>query len=823
MYSATFIDLSQFVSDPIRTGVQRVLIKAVEHFPRARIMPFRVIDQNTVAILDPLIFEICIRYFTGQESSQRARVAAVHQASNNISAEENLIRLIAQHPLAVMPAERFFHRASRIINLETFGDSNRSKFYAGCDLVYRKNVFHFMHDFLLFEEPQVFPQLNWRHAADYVLLFEAYAAAGGYFVSTPAMREKVKRYFSAPDSAVQLVHFGGDISSGHAVAAQSASGGRKRVVVLGTLEPRKYPLIVTQALDELSAAPDVECVVVGKWGWLNADERGQIEAIFAKGKVRHHIQIGDNALAELLAGTDVAIYVSSTEGFGLPVIEFAARGIPIVTNAAVPSAELVAGGNATILDAVTAPALVEAVRGRLDAGGDRTPYYNWTWQNFADEIFGSEAGARPQEDEIFWGRVSLQPPAETLEHPFNIHAAWRATAILIRRFRVKRLNWEELKVEVARHIFSPVGQDLDLYRPPIESLSQEHKGDLVEHISEVVSDNLYAIYWADIHDVRPLVAEFVRCLSVHGNLEGLIRGFQSFLGRPIDGPAAAESARITEKVWRFNRLLELIHSDEARANLGEQRATALCAVMDDTKPLMQRLLADPFNLVDLFSALGIAPPSVEDVCLTDEWLSASVERLELMLYFAHRQPPRGDRLDFFLDVVSEIMLEKGLQVDRRPKVQPAQQRIGTIFDKTEVLPRSPSRRLDVLSTRFSEGWYPPEYVGSNAFRWMGMSGIIINPETDRLLNSVTLDVQSVYGAAEPIIDCFIDGKPVNFTTEKQQNGKGWLITMKPEEASMVRKVQVDAVVSGCPARDEGTTDERDLSLCVLEAVFTYRD
>ena len=61
MYQLAFLDISQFVQEPLRTGVQRVLVKIIENMPRGCIMPFRVVDEKHVAILDPAIFDICVR------------------------------------------------------------------------------------------------------------------------------------------------------------------------------------------------------------------------------------------------------------------------------------------------------------------------------------------------------------------------------------------------------------------------------------------------------------------------------------------------------------------------------------------------------------------------------------------------------------------------------------------------------------------------------------------------------------------------------------------------------------------------------------------
>ena len=86
------------------------------------------------------------------------------------------------------------------------------------------------------------------------------------------MARKVSQYFNRPLADVQVVHFGGDLSPVAQSSTSYAANGKRRVVVVGTIEPRKYPLLVAQALDSLAATrSDMECLWIGNWGWVDSE------------------------------------------------------------------------------------------------------------------------------------------------------------------------------------------------------------------------------------------------------------------------------------------------------------------------------------------------------------------------------------------------------------------------------------------------------------------------------------------------------------------------------------------------------------------------
>jgi glycosyltransferase involved in cell wall biosynthesis len=831
LYNLIFIDVSQFVAEPIRTGIQRVLVKIIENLPRRRLIPFRVLDPGHVAILDPTIFELFSRFFSKSTPSQRDLAAREAGLETSFSDEEHLIHLIGHAPLAVLMASRFWSRAARIINLESFSNRDRSRFYINCPANHRHKVAHFIYDFLLFEQPQVFPQLNWRYASDHLLLIEAYCSAGGFYVADETLQAKVAHYFRRPKSDILIVHFGGDISHVVNFPEPKPSTKRRRVLVVGTIEPRKFPLEVASALDELAVRyPDLDCVIAGKMGWASPETRAAIEAIFAGRRVRHLEHLADIELSMLIEGTDVAVYVSKFEGFGLPVIEYAARGIPLVTNRAIPAANAINDCRAEVIETVTVSTIVEAVERQLAASYERMPYYHWTWSNCAAEI----AAWRAPDG---WGD----------EPVFDPMTSWQAAICLVRELRGDPPEWEELKRRVRGRLFAKSGTaGLLCNEVTATDLDKEEQ---VEQISEIVSDNISLIYWADKVTTQPMLCEVVRCIFAQTPLEGVGRAFKTFLGRPIDPRAASEAVGMREHSQRLRRVTDLIHSDEATMFLPEATRVALRELVDGAFGFLERICQNTLDLPGLFEQFGIAAPSMDDIVGNEQRREEVIPPIRTALFFSHRRKLRGDGIDQWLEAIARTLVEqkfssrhdqgKTLQTIRENAdfvlskgssqiVEQMEEADSSTFSASNaaqtngnIATITVSRQLPMESTLLTQGWYDTE-TDNGTFRWMGKQAVIINPEPLRRLAYVRVFIKMVYGADEPLLTASIDGIKADISVQCLADNHGWQIDIFVEQSGQRQEtVTIDAIITDSPARAENSYDDRELSFAISKIAFVY--
>lgn len=101
----------------------------------------------------------------------------------------------------------------------------------------------------------------------------------------------------------------------------------------GTIEPRKNLLNLIDAYARLPYATRraTPLVLAGHRGWQNEAIMTRIEAAQGEGWLHYLGFVPDDHLPELFAGARIFAFPSLYEGFGLPVLEAMASGVPVVT------------------------------------------------------------------------------------------------------------------------------------------------------------------------------------------------------------------------------------------------------------------------------------------------------------------------------------------------------------------------------------------------------------------------------------------------------------------------------------------------------------
>jgi glycosyltransferase involved in cell wall biosynthesis len=143
------------------------------------------------------------------------------------------------------------------------------------------------------------------------------------------------------------------------------------VLAVGTLEPRKN----LHRLADAARRTDVELRVVGARGWGGIEVGGN--------GVRWLGEVSDAELARLYRGARCVAYPSLYEGFGIPVLEAMACGVPVVTTRGTAMEE-VADGAAVLVDshdpAEIAAGLERAAAEReqlVERGLERARAFRW--------------------------------------------------------------------------------------------------------------------------------------------------------------------------------------------------------------------------------------------------------------------------------------------------------------------------------------------------------------------------------------------------------------------------------------------------------------
>jgi glycosyltransferase involved in cell wall biosynthesis len=136
------------------------------------------------------------------------------------------------------------------------------------------------------------------------------------------------------------------------------------VLSVGTIEPRKNLSTLLRAFAMLPTATatdhDTKLVIVGKKGWLYQQTLDLVDALDLTGRVHFTGFVTDDDLPVVYSMSDLFVYPSLYEGFGLPVLEAMACGAPVITSN-VSSLPEVAGEDAILVDPLDVDGLKAAL------------------------------------------------------------------------------------------------------------------------------------------------------------------------------------------------------------------------------------------------------------------------------------------------------------------------------------------------------------------------------------------------------------------------------------------------------------------------------
>jgi glycosyltransferase involved in cell wall biosynthesis len=216
-----------------------------------------------------------------------------------------------------------------------------------------------------------------------------------------ATQQDLGRFYQLPPAKIQVVYPACDPSLRPvkddtllAAVRQKYGLNPSYLLYIGTLQPRKN---LTRLIEAYAALPQHthQLVLAGQAGWRGAPIQQALERL--EPAIRQHIilpgYIADEDKAALISGADLLLYPSLYEGFGFPVLEGNACGIPVLCSRTSSLPE-VAGEAALLVDPLNTAGLTTAIQHLLSDAPLRrqliekgfSNIQRFTWQKTAEQI-----------------------------------------------------------------------------------------------------------------------------------------------------------------------------------------------------------------------------------------------------------------------------------------------------------------------------------------------------------------------------------------------------------------------------------------------------
>ena len=200
-----------------------------------------------------------------------------------------------------------------------------------------------VYDLLPIHRPDFFPNDSAPHHLRYLKCITSF---NGVISISRAVAEELREWcyeHASPRSipfGVDWFHLGADLTRSHpspgsherATDLVGALGMGPTFLVVGTVEPRKGHRQVLAAMEILWAKGiQANLVIVGKQGWMVED---LVERVKRHPELSRQLfwpdNVADDYLEQIYSASTCLIAASEGEGFGLPLIEAAQRGLPII-------------------------------------------------------------------------------------------------------------------------------------------------------------------------------------------------------------------------------------------------------------------------------------------------------------------------------------------------------------------------------------------------------------------------------------------------------------------------------------------------------------
>lgn len=252
-----------------------------------------------------------------------------------------------------------------------------------------------VHDLSIFKYPHTHPQE--RLQAFEKEFFRSVAKAVRIITVSESVKSEIVEFMSFNPADITVVPLGvaqsykpREYAEVKMVLDNHKLSYRNFTLCVSTIEPRKNIDLLIKAYALIPKELRLSCplVLIGASGWLNSDILNEIEKGKNEGWLVHLGFVSESDLQSIFSSAKLFVYPSKYEGFGLPVAEAMASGVPVITS---PFSSLpeVSAGAALLIDPSDIEILAEKIQLVLEdevlhaqmteAGIASARRYNWDY------------------------------------------------------------------------------------------------------------------------------------------------------------------------------------------------------------------------------------------------------------------------------------------------------------------------------------------------------------------------------------------------------------------------------------------------------------
>jgi glycosyltransferase involved in cell wall biosynthesis len=365
-----YIDLSEFLTNPITTGIQRITGELCKYAPPGMLTPVRL-DSGKYLAFPPDLIGTIGEYFRQGSQSGAAEIYRLGDFKNGKS-------------VAVTSSDT-------VLVPEVFDNPQRLAFFREMPEQELQRYRFIIFDML----PLTHPQYFW---ADKLGIYEYFKmlrrASNCGFISENTRQVYYRRMKRTDACGGVVLPLGCD-----ALGPRPARPVLDRPLtfsVIGTVEPRKNHQLILEAFEPLlRQIKGLTLSFVGRMGWVSSEFAQKVHALTADkdSGFQFYSAPGDEAIRKCIEESRATLYVSTAEGYGLPPVESLWVGTPVIASNASPSLnELASSAGIHYVEPLTVMNLRRAVLAFLDDAYanqkvEEIAHLNLpTWRSFTQEV-----------------------------------------------------------------------------------------------------------------------------------------------------------------------------------------------------------------------------------------------------------------------------------------------------------------------------------------------------------------------------------------------------------------------------------------------------